>query len=286
MSAKYPTFFARRILQILILISEKSRGLRWHSEGWHLEMTKTTPTSEIRNFIELIKQNQNQTSLIRIGAEGDGGYLLPDCLDGIDSCFSPGVGDSFSFEEDLSQRGIQCFLADGTISSTNLNFPHHNNMHFTNKNLGWRSDNFVMTFDEWLKASPTPTGDKILQMDIEGSEWGVLTLLDRRVLNLFRIVVIEFHEMDKLWDDAMFSSRAAVFAKLLKDFKIVHIHVNNSSGPFVHEGIDIAPVMEFTFLRNDYCEANRKGLNFPHPLDYPNLPDKPQWTLSKIWVND
>jgi len=37
--------------------------------------------------------------LIRLGAEKDGGYLIPNDLAGIEACFSPGVGNEFNFEK-------------------------------------------------------------------------------------------------------------------------------------------------------------------------------------------
>jgi hypothetical protein len=36
--------------------------------------------------------------LIRLGADGDGGYLVPDDLEDVAACFSPGVDDRASFE--------------------------------------------------------------------------------------------------------------------------------------------------------------------------------------------
>lgn len=42
--------------------------------------------------------------LTRIGSSNDGGYLVPDDLDGIKSCFSPGVANNSDFEFDLSKQ--------------------------------------------------------------------------------------------------------------------------------------------------------------------------------------
>ena len=41
-------------------------------------------------------------NLLRIGGDSDGGYLLPDDLENISSCFSPGVSDIFDFEFTLA----------------------------------------------------------------------------------------------------------------------------------------------------------------------------------------
>ena len=42
----------------------------------------------------------------------NGGYLVPNCLDDIKFCFSAGVDDKISFENDLYNRNIKSFLAD------------------------------------------------------------------------------------------------------------------------------------------------------------------------------
>ena len=50
-------------------------------------------------------------NLIRVGSEHDGGYLVPDDLESISSCFSPGVSTNADFETELARKGIPSFLA-------------------------------------------------------------------------------------------------------------------------------------------------------------------------------
>ena len=49
------------------------------------------PTAEIVEVFQLLKPKASKTPLIRIGGDGDGSYLVPDDLEGITACFSPGV---------------------------------------------------------------------------------------------------------------------------------------------------------------------------------------------------
>ena len=65
-------------------------------------------TDEIVAVFELLKPKASKTPLIRIGGDMDGSYLVPDDLDGIAACFSPGVNRIKYFEDFLTDRyGIQ-----------------------------------------------------------------------------------------------------------------------------------------------------------------------------------
>ena len=49
-----------------------------------------------------MKPKASPFGLIRIGGNSDGAYLVPDDLQGISCCFSPGVSDRKSFEDELT----------------------------------------------------------------------------------------------------------------------------------------------------------------------------------------
>jgi hypothetical protein len=53
--------------------------------------------AEVREFIAKLHPLTTEHPLIRMG-EGDGGYLIPDDLNGITACFSPGVDNRATFE--------------------------------------------------------------------------------------------------------------------------------------------------------------------------------------------
>lgn len=72
---------------------------------------------DILDLLSLLKPIKTNHELIRIGGDGDGGYLIPNDLVGIDSCFSPGVSSVADFENDLTKKGIKCFLADFSVDA-------------------------------------------------------------------------------------------------------------------------------------------------------------------------
>ena len=47
-------------------------------------LTKATDKKKVTNLIESLYPFQIQTNLIRLGPKGDGGYLVPNDLDGIE----------------------------------------------------------------------------------------------------------------------------------------------------------------------------------------------------------
>jgi hypothetical protein len=53
---------------------------------------RLTPRLELVALLERLYPVEGGHPLIRVGPDGDGGYLLPDDLSGIVACFSPGVG--------------------------------------------------------------------------------------------------------------------------------------------------------------------------------------------------
>ena len=70
---------------------------------------KTTKSNELSQLVQSLRIRPSGHDLIRVGPSGDGGYLLPDDLDGLKYCLSPGVAACSDFEEDIASRGMQVF---------------------------------------------------------------------------------------------------------------------------------------------------------------------------------
>jgi len=58
--------------------------------------------NKLKIFLLKIRPFETNHQLIRVGSDYDGGYLIPDDLDQVKYCFSPGVSDNISFETQLS----------------------------------------------------------------------------------------------------------------------------------------------------------------------------------------
>jgi Methyltransferase FkbM domain len=236
--------------------------------------------SQIALLIQRLRPMQAERALIRVGGPGDGGYLVPDDLDGITACFSPGVSNVATFEADLAKRGIECFLADYSVDSAPLSSPR---IHFEKKFIAATNDDTHMRLETWINRHASGSGDLLLQMDIEDGEYEVLLDTSSEVLSRFRIMVIEFHYLHALFDRLGSVLIKFVFQKILNNFVVLHIHPNNAWSIRKLDEIEIPPVMEFTFYRKDRALSLQAATHFPHPLDCVNDQSVPDVVLPSAW---
>jgi hypothetical protein len=239
-----------------------------------------TKPEAVRNLIQQLFPLETSHSLIRLGPNGDGGYLVPNDLSGISCCFSPGVSNVSGFERDCAERGIDVYLADKSVDGP---ADVHQRFHFTKKFLGATSNQDFMTIDSWVDNSPKARdGDLILQIDIEGYEYEVFLSASDALLRRFRIIVAEFHYLDQFWNRPFFSLAEKVFRKVLQTHACVHIHPNNSCGKISQNGLTIPRAMEFTFYRKDRAFTGNYMTQFPSPLDSNNT-SHPSMPLPSCW---
>jgi hypothetical protein len=139
-----------------------------------------------------------------------------------------------------------------------------------------QKDHFIR-FDEViqnLRSKPAPYSI-FLKIDIEFSEYRIMDDVFRysdRICGM----VIEFHELDVVWEQF---SRIMQAAK--QDFLVTHVHGNNY-GDFI-PGTQIPVALEVTFLNKNIIKENLQlsSLQYPLPgLDYPNDPSKADLPLN------
>ena len=206
--------------------------------------------------------------LIRLGSKKDGGYLVPNLLNKIKYCFSPGVGPSTSFEKELKKYNITSFLADSTVEDPSNKSIKYD---FIKKNLNTFNDNKNITLKKWITSKLKIKKDYklILQMDIEGSEIAVLNHTSSNVLKKFKILVIEFHYFQSLSLERGCKTYDKVFSKILKDFVICHIHPNNCCGLSEIYQYKIPNIMEFTFINKELIKYKKPiPHKLPHKFDF------------------
>jgi hypothetical protein len=134
--------------------------------------------------------------LVRIGGNSDGAYLLPNDLDGISACFSPGVYNTKDFEDELALKyGIHSHMLDFSSNERLFKTPLISGMQFFENNwLETKNSATSIKLEDWMcKKERNTQAEFILQMDIEGSEYRTLLQAPIACLERFRIIVLEIH---------------------------------------------------------------------------------------------
>lgn len=257
----------------------------------NLKSVKIKKNQEILDFIkQKLFIYYTGHDLIRLGNKGDGGYLCPNILNKIEHCLSLGVGNSSSFEDELLSRyNIKSYLVDGTVN-------YIGNHHFTKKNINAYNDENNITLEECFseifnkkdKTKDEKMGENkknlILQMDIEGHEIEAILSISEDVLKRNKVLIIEFHHFNKLYDDTIFNLYNSLFTKILKNFTICHIHPNTHCGTTSFGKLEIPNTLEITFINNEEIITKRKiDYELPHYLDEKNIKNDPNLVLPKIF---
>jgi hypothetical protein len=186
------------------------------------------------------------------------------------------------FEKDCLQRGMKIFLADFSVDKSKIDL-NEGQFDFSKLYVGSTNNERFITMDDWVKNKlESSDNDLILQMDIEGGEIDTLLRMSDNLLNRFRIMVIEFHNLHNLWNKHYFKYSKIVFDKILQTHYCVHIHPNNVNGVIKRGGLEIPIYAEFSFIRKDRISTIKYTKKFPHNLDFDNTKN-PLVKLPECW---
>ena len=244
-------------------------------------IVKTNAKADVVELIRKFWPMETGIELVRVGSEFDGGYLIPNDFEGIGGLFSPGVAEDASFERHFADLGIECFLADGSVSNAPIS---HEKINFIGKYLGLKNDAMNTSLEAWIEEN-SDSSELILQMDIEGSEFEVLLSTSTETLKRFRIIVVEFHGIDRIITEDGFLVLNTLLSKLENDFVVSHCHPNNNCGIVFWENLKIPRVVEVTFIRRDRVRTINYATEFPHALDRPNIQELPEIILPEEWFS-
>ena len=99
-------------------------------------------------------------------------------------------------------------------------------------------------------------------------------------------MVVEIHYVEAWASAAFFGIVETFFNKLLKHFYVVHNHPNNNEKIINIGGVEAPSVFELSLIRKDRVQKIDYCLQFPHALDQPNTPTKPDIALPRNWFFD
>jgi FkbM family methyltransferase len=239
---------------------------------------------DIKDAIHLLLPTGCAHELIRIGGVGDGAYLVPNDLSAIDACFSPGIANVITFEQELADvYGIHSYMCDASVDAAqlDLNPVFH---HFVKKWLGGFDGADTHTLDGWVaETAHSESSNLLLQMDIEGAEFESIIATSESIISQFRIIVIEFHGLWRIQSSRFLNTRfLPVLHKLARHFDCVHAHPNNCCGTTLVSEFYVPNVIELTYYRKS-CNSNLFQPQIPHPLDILNVLENPPIQLGAPW---
>lgn len=242
-----------------------------------------TPPPWIGSALSTLRPFDLGYDLVRLGPDHDGGYLVPDAdLDRISVLLSPGVETTWGFEADLADRyGVASVMCDGSADPP----PDLTGLQtFERRWLAARTGADRVSLADWVDEHAAPEDkDLMLQMDVEGAEYAVLRATPAATLARFRIIVIEWHDLQRLSNVYGYSRRAPALRKLARLFDVAHVHLNNCCGEVAYAGYVLPRALEVTYLRKDLARRREPRADVLHPLDRDCVPAGPAARLPAGW---
>ena len=212
-------------------------------------------------------------ALERIGSEFDGGYVLPRALiQSSAGVVSIGIGTNNDADIALASHGKTIHAWDHTVQSLPRN---HDLITFHAFGVGTNNTSTLKTLECITKES---FGDSacnlILLMDVEGSEWEVLSMVSDVTLSRYSVLGLELHN---LGDSLLPQNKILdVLEHLRYQFVPVVVHANNHGTAWASGGFVLPDILEVTYVRSDLLSQDTNFGNCPENLIARCCPDLPE----------
>lgn len=210
---------------------------------------------DIQEFYKLLSPIEIKNyKLKRFGnLDGDGGYILPNNFDQIDYLFSLGVGKEFSFEKNMKDLGINCFLADWSIDDIGF---EKLGLDFKKKFIKAYNSEISSTFEMWKKSclNSAKNGEYIIQIDIEGDEYQVLLSISDETFFKTKYLIIEYHFLTRIFDVKLGNLIMSALKRVSENFYPIHLNVNNTSSILKYKNFNIPHCLEVSYINKKYVK--------------------------------
>ncbi len=209
---------------------------------------------------------------IRLGNNGDGGYVIADLNNPNYDCYlSCGVSNEESFSRDFinkyNMNASNSFAFDASIEKYPTEYT--NKITWYKKFIGDTNDSTYTTMEDIIDRY----NNIFMKMDIEAGEYPWFNYISSDKLNKISQFVLEVHWLDK---PEYIDQCRILLEKINKTHYLIHLHGNNYNT--VYEGIPI--VFEATYLNknlfNTLPELNKiilpiQNLDFPCNSNYDDI---------------
>ncbi len=238
----------------------------------------TAYVERVRRRFPVMDVDSPDLRYVRVGRPHDGGYVMVDDFSETKTIYSCGINDDVSWDLDMTTHSeAEIYMYDHTIAGLPQD---HAKFHFFRTGITGIYDQQHPEL-ETLPRLLEKNGHKddyniLLKMDIEGSEYGVFSEIDRETLLHFSQIVIEFHS---LFSRELENVICYTLDQLNATHQLVHVHANNCDVAVCHGGKMLPKTLEATYLRKNRYQFKKSDRFFPTEIDQQNTIYKPEIIL-------
>ena len=247
-------------------------------------MSACVSSTQLNNVLERLTPTWGVTNMVRLGSDGDGGYVLSSDISAGTVCVSGGVDVNVDFEVDLWEKfGVVCHCYDASVSGLPI---QSSGLSFHSLFMGAEDSESFRGLDS-INAALSGSQLSILKLDIEGWEYEVLLGASIQSLERFDQIVMELHDLHFLDTKSHCRMIELLLTKLTRHFKLVHAVPNIDCGYFSLHGKIIPHVLELTFVNSKNTNLQRLSNKFSiSSLDKRlNTEKLPRW-VNKCFIYD
>lgn len=214
---------------------------------------------------------------IRLGSEGDGGYVMLDDFKDVTAALSYGTDTNADWDMAMVERGIPVWQYDHSIERAPI---EHEKIAWQKKMIVPKPQDGCATISQTLEnAHVSKPETAILKIDIEGAEWDVFSEASPSDLACFTQILVEFHYFDHCNEDRFLRRAHDAISKLAKQFGVFHVHANNWSPLVEVSGVWFPGTLEVSFASRARYEFQPTDELFPTEIDQPCNPFLPD-----VWL--
>ncbi len=226
---------------------------------------------------ELKVQRILEKSLVRIGKDNDGGYVMIDDFRSGRIAYSFGISDDVSWDADMADKGYEIFMYDHTIGHLILD---HKGFHFKKSGIADSKEQLqdLDSLEHYLEENGhKDNSEMILKMDVEGAERGFFNLVDQNTLKKFDQIVFELHG---LFMGGYRNSILSALRKINETHLLFHIHANNHGNVIWIDDEPFPELLELSFVKKGlYKTEEAEDLKLPLEIDRACLKEFPDIIL-------
>lgn len=237
-------------------------------------------TADLLNKLQPHKSAE--ISLIRVGKESDGGYVMADLFTNIDAAYSFGIANDVSWDIYVADKSIPVFMYDHTIAGLPQ---EHKNFNFFKVGIcGKPNQGGMKDIGTLMRENGHLGKNLIMKMDIEGYEYPAIDAMTNEELSCFTQITCEIHDLqDLLTNFERHRLISRCICRILNHMHCVHVHANNVGWVAEAHDVKVPVLLELTFVRKDMASDFVPTDVLRKDLDRENNPDLPMIDISNLW---